>query len=413
MSPHAFLTTAAVGALNTFNAKRPLARLGPVSVPSFFAGWLTSELAPQSIAVHAVTTAAFARRGALGSPAGKLGLALSAGSVAALTSIAHQASQADGVLEAALVEALGQPHGGELAHMDPPVGLTDALLPFPAVRRRYVAEKDISYGPNGKRNLLDVWHRDDLPADATAPVLLQVHGGAWVSGNKEQQGAPLMSYLAEKGWVCVAVNYRLSPKAKWPDHIVDVKRALAWIRSNIGRYGGDPNFVAITGGSAGGHLCSLAALTPNDPAFQPGFEEVDTTVQAAVPFYGVYDFINRDGTGRDDLQGFLHRMVMANDEADAPEVWSAASPMSHVGDHAPPFFIMHGDNDALVPVEQARSFASMLRSSSTAPVVYAELPGAQHAFDVFSSVRARHSSRAVGRFLNHVRLNADQPNLRA
>ncbi|MBL7660064.1 alpha/beta hydrolase, partial [Escherichia coli] len=92
------------------------------------------------------------------------------------------------------------------------------------------------------------------------------------------------------GWICVAINYRHSPRNTWPDHILDVKRALAWVKAHISEYGGDPDFIAITGGSAGGHLSSLAALTPNDPRFQPGFEEADTRVQAAVPFYGVYDF---------------------------------------------------------------------------------------------------------------------------
>ena len=99
-----------------------------------------------------------------------------------------------------------------------------------------------------------------------------------------------MSHLAELGWVCVAINYRLSPRSTWPDQIIDVKRALAWTKEHIAEYGGDPDWVAITGGSAGGHLSSLAALTPNDPQFQPGFEDADTSVRAAVPFYGLYDF---------------------------------------------------------------------------------------------------------------------------
>ena len=96
-----------------------------------------------------------------------------------------------------------------------------------------------------------------------------------------------MAHLAEQGWVCVTANYRLSPRATWPDHIVDVKRALAWTKATIAEYGGDPGFVAITGGSAGGHLSSLAVLTSHVTDFQPGFEETDTSVAAAVPLYGV------------------------------------------------------------------------------------------------------------------------------
>ncbi len=92
-----------------------------------------------------------------------------------------------------------------------------------------------------------------------------------------------MSHLAARGWICVSIGYRVSPMHTWPDHIVDVKRALAWVKENIAHYGGDPDFVAITGGSAGGHLSTLAALTPNDPAFQPGFEDADTSGVASVP----------------------------------------------------------------------------------------------------------------------------------
>jgi acetyl esterase/lipase len=223
-----------------------------------------------------------------------------------------------------------------------------------------------------------------------------------------------MTHLASLGWVCVAVNYRLSPRATWPDHIVDVKRALAWVKEHIAEYGGDPDFVVITGGSAGGHLSSLAALTANAPEFQPGFEDLDTTVQGCVPFYGVYDFTNRDQAGRGDMLGFLERMVMKRKMADHPEVFDLASPMSRVHRDAPPFFVIHGKNDTLVPVAQARLFVDLLQAVSHEPVVYAELPGAQHAFEIFASVRTAHTVRAVEHFVgviygDHQHAQADGP----
>ena len=122
--------------------------------------------------------------------------------------------------------------------------------------------------------------------------MFQIHGGAWVIGDKSQQALPLMLHLAADGWVCVTTNYRLSPTCHRPDHLVDCKRALAWIREHIAEYGGDPDFVVVTGGSAGGHLAALVALTANDPQFQPGFEAADTSVIGCVPFYGVYDFVD-------------------------------------------------------------------------------------------------------------------------
>ena len=164
-------------------------------------------------------------------------------------------------------------------------------------RRHYVKKADtIRYGPH-RVNVADIWHRADLPLDGKAPVVLQVPGGAWAIGMRRPQAYPMLSHLAEHGWICVSIAYRVSPRNTWPAHIVDVKRALAWVKENIADYGGDPDFVAITGGSAGGHLTALAALTPNEPEWQPGFEDADTSVVAAVPIYGRYDWFTTQGDG--------------------------------------------------------------------------------------------------------------------
>jgi acetyl esterase/lipase len=225
-------------------------------------------------------------------------------------------------------------------------------------------------------------------------------------GGKQGQAHPLMAHLAERGWVCVAINYRLSPRSTWPDHIVDVKRALAWVKATIADHGGDPRFVAITGGSAGGHLSSLAALTPDLAAYQPGFEDADTAVQAAVPFYGVYDVAGRTPVANRGLEPLLARRVFKTSLDDDRANWELASPITHVGPDAPPFFVLHGTNDTVVPVEAARDFVDRFRAVATRPVAYAELPRAQHAFDVLPSVRAHHTVHAVERFLAVVRSEA-------
>jgi acetyl esterase/lipase len=404
-----FLAAAALGAVNTANARKPLSRRGRASVLTFFPGWLTSEAPLHVIAWQALATLLFVRRGALRSAKGWLGLGLTGASWFTLTRIWKQSTQAGTVMEDALVEGLGDELvPGTVPTLDTP----DAALirkriaagPVARWKTRYVQERNLSYGDAGRRNQLDVWRRADLPLDGRAPVLLHVHGGAWVIGNKEQQALPLLAHMAENGWVCVSINYRLSPRAAWPDHIVDVKRAIAWIKANIGDHGGDPDFVAITGGSAGGHLTSLAALTANEPMFQPGFEEADTSLVAAVPIYGIYDFTNRDGTGRTDLGEVLGPIVMKSSLKSAHQLWSDASPMSWVSADAPPMFVIHGANDSLAPVEQARSFVAMLRAESKSPVAYAELPGAQHAFEVFDSPRTIFSAGAVHRFLESVRV---------
>ena len=193
-----------------------------------------------------------------------------------------------------------------------------------------------------------------------------------------------MSHLAELGWVCVAINYRLSPRSTWPDHIVDVKRALAWTKEHIAEYGGDPDWVAITGGSAGGHLSSLAALTANIPDFSPA-SKTPTPVWAAVPFYGLYDF-NGEGQRDPPADGAdVGASTCSNGtRAEIADAFRVASPISICNlpmRHR--FSCCTGPNDSLIPVEQARAFTTRLREVSRQPVAYAELPFAQHAFDIF------------------------------
>ncbi len=406
------LVTSALGALNTANARQPLTRKGQGALACFFPGWLTSELPLHTIAWQVLITARYAAKGGLRSPSGLVGLGLSLGSWATLARMWSEAGASPEVFERALRDGLGEDldEGTDplAAETDPSV-VRRRLISGPIANhsKPWLRQKGLSYGEFGKRNQLDIWAREDLPKDGKAPVLLQVHGGAWVIGNKDQQAMPLMAHMAERGWICVAINYRLSPRSSWPDHIVDVKRAIAWVKEHIAEHGGDPDFVAITGGSAGGHLSSLAALSANEPSWQPGFEDADTSVVAAVPFYGVYDWTNRDGTGLEGMDEFLADKVMKTTLADDRETWDRASTMSWVGPHAPPFMVVHGSNDTLVPVEQARSFVAMLRAETEQPVVYAELPGAQHAFEVFDSRRTLAAVGAVHRFLAAVRARED------
>ena len=240
------------------------------------------------------------------------------------------------------------------------------------------------------------------------PVLVYIHGGAWVIGDKREQGLPMMHELVQRGWVCVAINYRLSPKATWPDHIVDCKRALAWVRDHIAEYGGDPSFIAVSGGSAGGHLSALVALTPDDPEWQPGFEDADTSVDACVPFYGVYDMTGDPerraptGTGLVDL---LERRVMKCRPPTHPAVFErglARLRRVHAGRPA----VLRGPRGPTTPWSRWRwpgASSSRLRAVSTAPVAYVELPRAQHAFDVLASIRCRHTTLGAVRFLEGVR----------
>lgn len=358
---------------------------GSPAAASWVLGWLAAELAPHVITGHALS--------ALPAPLERVACGLAG-------------QRADTVLDAALTETFGADY---LAAVHHPLeayttrrpnlgGLVDAMRH----RKLYAATTtNISYGPGGRSNLLDVWRRPDLPAGHRAPVLIQVPGGGWSVNDKRGQGYPLMTRMVELGWICVSINYSRSPRNAWPAHIIDVKRAIAWVRANIADFGGDPDFIAVTGGSAGGHLSSLAALTPGDDSLQPGFEDADTSVQAAAPYYGVYDFTDH-GSMHKLMMPLLETLVMQRRLTENRELFEAASPTLRVHAGAPPFFILHGENDAIVPRSQAEGFAAALRSAGARTVAHAEIPNAHHAFDAIATLRCQMTAEAVAAFLGIV-----------
>jgi len=405
-----YLLASVIGAAFTASAWFGFRNVGQVLPVYFMMSWLTGELALFHIGWQMLATLLFVAFGGLEGGAGLLGLAISFVSWAGLLALQRRAEAAGPAFARGLVAALGDDFEQVIpeerrALLQERVSPRDWLLPFRFPKQGLRIERGLAYGPAGKRQTLDVY-RPAAPVE-NAPVLLQVHGGAWTIGEKEQQGQPLMRHLAQRGWVCVAINYQLSPRVKFPEHLVDVKRAIAWIREHVAEYGGDPSWLAVTGGSARGHLTALTALTPNDPRFQPGFEQVDTSVDAAVPFYGIYDFVDRAGVRtRSSMRGFLERYVMPAGLDEDRELWDMASPITHVREDAPPFFVIHGNYDALAFVEDARLFVTALRGVSRNPVAYVEVPWAQHAFEIFNSERSAQATLAVTRFLEWARARA-------
>ena len=270
--------------------------------------------------------------------------------------------------------------------------------------RRSVHRTSVQYGPRPSQ-LLDVWRREDLPAEP-APVLIFVPGGAWVHGSRLLQGYALMSHLAELGWVCLSIDYRVAPHHPWPSHITDVKTAIAWARANVDKFGGDRNFVVIGGTSAGGHLAALAGLTANDPEMQGELPEgSDTSVDAVVGIYGRYDFEDRSTVERVRFVDFLERVVVKRKIAKHPDIFRNASPIHRVHADAPPFLVVHGSGDSVIPVAQARSFVERLRATSGSVVSYLELPGAGHAFDMIDGARTGSAATAIGLFLKQIHRN--------
>ncbi|MHB8438636.1 MAG: alpha/beta hydrolase fold domain-containing protein [Acidimicrobiales bacterium] len=405
-----YLALTALGALLVLNAFRP-ARNGAVVVQSFFAGWYTAEMPVWHIVWQVAATLVFGFLGAFGAWPGWLGLAVAVASWVGLAVHARYSLGAMDVFRAAEAEV---PLGGvdglaiplPMSGRDTMWRLPRLAFPLPQPTRAVRRQRNIDYWGDGRHaHKLDIITRRVDPPQG-APVFVYIHGGAWMIGDKREQGFPMLFELARRGWVGVTINYRLSPRATWPDHIVDCKRAIAWVREHIAEYGGDPSFVAVSGGSAGGHLAALVGLSANDPAFQPGFEDADTSVDAAVPVYGQYDMTVNGGKGslrdRGELEMFEKRIFKCK-LADDRDVFEQASPLFRVRPDAPPFFVLHGRNDTLIPVQEARTFVKRMREVSQSPVLYAELPFTQHAFDVLPSVRCAHAVAAMIRFLEAVR----------
>lgn len=399
MAAWLFLLATAIGMAFTVNAFVPLRGNRRFFLPSFFASWLTIELAGHHLVWQAIATLAFLHFGALASWPGWVGLGLVAVQWVGLVALLLQGHRARHTMADALA-------GFAPTSTEHRIRWWRLLIPFPLRIAHTRRIRDVVYGRAAGRHLkLDIY----LPEQRSEkrPAIVQVHGGAWVIGDKGDQGIPLLMHLADRGWVGFNVNYRLSPGATFPDHLVDIKRAIAWIRAHADEYGVDPEFIAITGGSAGGHLSAMAALTSDDPAYQPGFETADTHVDACVPIYGVYDFVDRLGLRRKRYRdGFIGPYVLKAFYDDEPAAFHRASPVDRVNADAPPFLVVHGDRDTMAPLQDARMFVERLREVSASPVLFAEIRGAQHAFDLFLSPRSVPVIEGVADFLDEVRRRA-------
>ncbi|MDJ0924439.1 MAG: alpha/beta hydrolase [Acidimicrobiia bacterium] len=385
-----------LGLIGAFNALRgPATHRRPQYRPPWLPALLTAEAVPARVLVHGGVAALLIWAGALNQIAGRVGLVLTLVTWIGYVVIQWKAAGAKQVMAEALAAAGIDATG--FAHVDWRRVLTAYPYRLP---RNVVRIDDIEYAPGLH---LDVYRKSDQ-SEERRPALLYVHGGSWRGGNRRQQGRPLLHRLADNGWIAVSASYPLAPTATFPDQLVALKRALQWMRNTGAEYGIDPDFIAVCGGSAGGHLAALTALTTNRPEYQPGFEDADTSVQAAIPVYGIYDFLNRNRT-RDEWP-VIPRWVMKADKHEDAELYRQASPLDQVHAGAPPFLVIHGEADSVVPTAEAHQFVAALQDVSQRVVGYAEIPGANHAFDVLDSLRTHYVVSGVQRFLEGIRVSA-------
>lgn len=246
--------------------------------------------------------------------------------------------------------------------------------PFPSVPRKVRARRGLRYGHDPRAHRFDLYTRaDGVPARG---VLVHIHGGHFRAGGPSRESRVMLFDHANRGWAAISATYHLSPtpESGFPQHLKDIKTLLRWIRTSgpgLGIPADAP--IVVAGSSAGAHIAMMTALTAGDPTYQPGFEELDTSLAGVVGLYGYYGRLG-------------------------PRTKDVSDPARLPAAQAPPAAIIHGALDTYTPVRGSRRLVRHLRAESANPVMYAELPGAQHGFDAARTPRYLAVVAAVAEF---------------
>jgi acetyl esterase/lipase len=252
-------------------------------------------------------------------------------------------------------------------------------------------ELDLSYGPHGEGNKLDLYLPEN--ADAPLPLVIWIHGGGWEAGDKEE---PPGLGLLGKGYALASINYRLSREAKYPAQIEDCKAAVRFLRANAKKYNLAPDHIGVWGASAGGHLVALLGTTGGVKELEGDGPNRDqpSAVQAVVDFFGPTDMLQMKA------QADAQKDVKFALDADAPnspvgklfggpvqehkDLAEKADPIHFIAKDAAPFLILHGDKDPLVPVAQSKILDEALKKAGVESTLVV-IEGAGHGGPDFSS----------------------------
>jgi acetyl esterase/lipase len=276
-----------------------------------------------------------------------------------------------------------------------PEGEGPGLAETDHIKRKYL---DIPYAKVSPLQKLDIYLPNE--EEGPYPVILSIHGGAFMGCDKSDgQVNPMLRGL-DRGYAVVAVNYRLSWEAVFPALVHDVKAAVRWVRENAGKYDFDPERIASWGGSAGGYLTSMLGVSAGVPELEDlnlGNPQQRCDIQAAVDWFGPTDFLKMDlqlaASGLNPIRGFEHSsenspesLLLGNKITEIPELVKAANPETYITENAPPFLIQHGTLDAVVPVQQSIGFAEKLKwAIGEDRVVLELLGGAEHGDVMFET----------------------------
>jgi len=370
---------------------------------------MVSLVTPQLILLGLLLAGVLAYHGAFTSLLGQLGLLLHVVSWTLLVGYQLRMRTAFPILDGQPIlddedpfPALLHPEqGGTPTQAKPQAPFAISYLPSltlqTAARQQVEVVRDVVYREiDGVRLKLDIYRRRGQAT--TGRSVIYIHGGAWIVGSRRQSPF-LLSELAAAGFVVFAIQYRLAPRFPLPAAITDCKAAVAWVRENAERYGGTKEAVAI-GGSAGGHLTAMLAVSPGEPRLQPGFESKDTSIAGAIVLYGIANFVGIFEEYPNPLSHYLfEELVFKKRYLDDPELYRLSQPLTYLHPKVPPILLVHGENDSLIPIEEARNFLAHLQAAGVTRVHLCEIPLAPHAFELMPTPLHQRAVRIVRDFI--------------
>ncbi len=227
------------------------------------------------------------------------------------------------------------------------------------------AERHIPYVENGHRNQVLDLYLPEQPSDKPLPLMIWIHGGAWIGGS---QANPPVLYLVRKGFAVASIQHRFSSHAIWPAQAYDCKAAIRFLRANAAKYNLDPDRFGIGGDSSGGHLAAFVGTSGDVKEMEGdlGNTDVSSRVQAVVDWFGPTDLTvmgQQAGPGsmiQHDAPNSPESMLLGGPVQEKRDLAKTANPLTYIDKNDPPFLIMHGDKDRLVPLAQSIILAKAL-----------------------------------------------------
>jgi acetyl esterase/lipase len=272
-----------------------------------------------------------------------------------------------------------------LAGFVSPAVAQEAAPNRPTVPKGFVGDFDVKYVPDGDdAQVLDVYY-PETPAEKPLPLLVWIHGGGWMGGSK---GNPPYLSLLKRGYTVASIEYRFSQKAPFPAQIQDCQAAIRFLRANAKKYSIDPEKIGVGGGSAGGHLAALVGTAGGKNAFPKigGNEDQSDRAQCVCDIFGPANFWTVIKQAEEDQNvknifkwnnGDPYSKLIAGRLGEDKEKCEAVSPVTYVSKDNPPFLILHGDHDPLVPFAQSVELKEKLAAAGV-EVILQKLPGAGH-----------------------------------